>query len=134
MPNVLQCTWLTGFLLWRQYWRHFWGSFFRGHISLKNWSYSPLFRESATPFKRTCLLIRLKEVPDTSYVAGMFRMDVRLKITLRLRCACYTCNMPIARYLATRKILEIINRIPVIRYLALRVTLIFANKNHALNT
>jgi hypothetical protein len=28
----------------------------------------------------------------------------------------------------------VVNRIPVIRYLALRVTLIFANKNHALNT
>jgi hypothetical protein len=27
-----------------------------------------------------------------------------------------------------------VNRIPVIRYLPLRVTLIFANKNHALNT
>jgi hypothetical protein len=24
---------LTGFLLWRQYWRHFWGSFFYGGIS-----------------------------------------------------------------------------------------------------
>jgi hypothetical protein len=27
-----------------------------------------------------------------------------------------------------------VNRIPVIRYLPLRVTPIFANKNHALNT
>jgi hypothetical protein len=34
-----------------------------GNIPLKNWSYSPL-RKSATPFKRTCLLIRLKEVPN----------------------------------------------------------------------
>jgi hypothetical protein len=32
------------------------------------------------------------------------------------------------------KIYELLNRIPVIRYLPLRVTLIFANKNHALNT
>jgi hypothetical protein len=29
---------LTGFLLWRQYWRHFGGPFLRGHISLKNWT------------------------------------------------------------------------------------------------
>jgi hypothetical protein len=28
--NIIQ---LTGFLLWRQYWRHFWGSFFYGGIS-----------------------------------------------------------------------------------------------------
>jgi hypothetical protein len=37
--------------------------FLRGHISLKNWTYSPLLRGSASPFKSTCLLIRLKEVP-----------------------------------------------------------------------
>jgi hypothetical protein len=43
------------------------GSFLRGHISIKNWTYCPVLRESATPFKRTCLLIRLKEVPDALY-------------------------------------------------------------------
>jgi hypothetical protein len=31
--------------------------FLRGRISLKNWSYCPLLRERATPFKSTCLLI-----------------------------------------------------------------------------
>jgi hypothetical protein len=31
-----------------------------GHISLKNWTYCPLLRESATPFKSTCFLIKLK--------------------------------------------------------------------------
>jgi hypothetical protein len=25
-------------------------------------------------------------------IIGGFRMDVRLKITFRLRCTCYTCN------------------------------------------
>jgi hypothetical protein len=38
--------------------------FLRGHISLKNRSYCPLLRASTSPFKSTCLLIRLKEVPD----------------------------------------------------------------------
>jgi hypothetical protein len=35
--------------------------FSRGCISLKNWSYRPLLRDSTSPFKRTCLLIRVKE-------------------------------------------------------------------------
>jgi hypothetical protein len=34
--------------------------FLRGHIFLKNWTYCPLLRESASPFKSTCLLITLK--------------------------------------------------------------------------
>jgi hypothetical protein len=34
------------------------GPFLRGHISLKNWTYCPLLRESATPFKSTCLLTK----------------------------------------------------------------------------
>jgi hypothetical protein len=33
--------------------------FLRGHISLKNRSYRPLLRASTSPFKSTCLLIRL---------------------------------------------------------------------------
>jgi hypothetical protein len=33
---------------------------FRGHISLKKGTYHPLLRESASPFKSTCLLIKLK--------------------------------------------------------------------------
>jgi hypothetical protein len=41
--------------------------FLRGHISIKNWTYCPLLRESATPFKSTCLFIRLKEVPVALY-------------------------------------------------------------------
>jgi hypothetical protein len=41
--------------------------FLGGHISLKNRTYCPIVRESATPYKRTCLLIRLKEVPDALY-------------------------------------------------------------------
>jgi hypothetical protein len=41
--------------------------FLRGHISLKNWTYCPVLRESATPFKRTCLLIKLKELPVVLY-------------------------------------------------------------------
>jgi hypothetical protein len=41
--------------------------FLRGHISLKNWSYRPILRASTSPFKSTCLLIRLKEVPDALY-------------------------------------------------------------------
>jgi hypothetical protein len=31
--------------------------FSRGHISLKNRTYHPLFRDSTSPFKSTCLLI-----------------------------------------------------------------------------
>jgi hypothetical protein len=38
--------------------------FLRGHISLKNRTYIPLLRDSTSPYKSTCLLIRLKEVPD----------------------------------------------------------------------
>jgi hypothetical protein len=57
----------SGFLLWRQYWRHFWGPFLRGHISFKNWTYCPVLRVSATPFKSTCLPIRLKELPFGLY-------------------------------------------------------------------
>jgi hypothetical protein len=34
--------------------------FLRGCISLKNWSYRPLLRDSTSPFKSACLLIRLK--------------------------------------------------------------------------
>jgi hypothetical protein len=43
------------------------GPFLRGFISLKNWSYHPLLRDSTSPFKRTCLLIRVKEVPSGLY-------------------------------------------------------------------
>jgi hypothetical protein len=35
--------------------------FLRGCISLKHWSYRPLLRDSTSPLKSTCLLIRLKE-------------------------------------------------------------------------
>jgi hypothetical protein len=38
--------------------------FLRGHISLKNWTYCPVLRVSATPFKSTCLLTMLEEVPE----------------------------------------------------------------------
>jgi hypothetical protein len=41
--------------------------FLRGYISLKNQTYCPLLRESATPFNRTCLLIKLKELPFGLY-------------------------------------------------------------------
>jgi hypothetical protein len=44
--------------------------FLRGHIFLKNRTYSPLFRQSATPFQRTCLLTRLKEDPDALYCSN----------------------------------------------------------------
>jgi hypothetical protein len=40
---------------------YFWVLFLRGHISLKNWTYFPLLRESATPFKSTCFLIESKK-------------------------------------------------------------------------
>jgi hypothetical protein len=39
----------------------------RGHISLKNRSYRPLLRASTSPFKSTCLLIRLKEAKIDLY-------------------------------------------------------------------
>jgi hypothetical protein len=41
--------------------------FFKGSFSLKNWTYRPPFRHNASPFKGTCLLIRLKEVPAALY-------------------------------------------------------------------
>jgi hypothetical protein len=41
--------------------------FLRGCISLKNWSYRPLLRDSTSLFKRTCLLIRVKEDPFGLY-------------------------------------------------------------------
>jgi hypothetical protein len=41
--------------------------FLRGSISLKNWSYRPLLRDSTSPFKGTCLFIKLKEVPAAKY-------------------------------------------------------------------
>jgi hypothetical protein len=41
--------------------------FLQGHISLKNWTYCPVLRESATPFKSTCLPIKLKELPFDLY-------------------------------------------------------------------
>jgi hypothetical protein len=44
--------------------------FSRGCICLKNRSYRPLLRDSTSPFKHTCLLIRVKEVPF-----GLYRHD-----------------------------------------------------------
>jgi hypothetical protein len=41
--------------------------FLRGHISLKNWSFRPLLRDSTSHFKSSCLLFRLKEVLDALY-------------------------------------------------------------------
>jgi hypothetical protein len=32
--------------------------FLVGHISLKNWTYCPILRDSTTPFKGTCLFIK----------------------------------------------------------------------------
>jgi hypothetical protein len=59
---------LTGFRLLPQYWGRKNGVLFlRCCISLKNWSYRPLLRDSTSPFKSTCLLTRLKEVPDALY-------------------------------------------------------------------
>jgi hypothetical protein len=39
------------------------GTFLRECISLKNWSYRPLLRDSTSPFKSTCLLTKLLYVP-----------------------------------------------------------------------
>jgi hypothetical protein len=62
---------LTGFRLLSQYWGRENGVLFsRGCISLKNRSYRPLLRDSTSPFKRTCLLIRIKE--DLS---GLYRRN-----------------------------------------------------------
>jgi hypothetical protein len=41
--------------------------FSRGHISLKNWTYCPVLKDSTSPFKGTCLLITLKEDPFGLY-------------------------------------------------------------------
>jgi hypothetical protein len=37
------------------------GTFLKGHISLKNWTYCPLFRHDTSSFKRTCFLTRKKK-------------------------------------------------------------------------
>jgi hypothetical protein len=51
---------LTGFRLLPQYWGREKGVLFsRGCISLKNRSYRPLLRDNTSPFKHTCLLIRV---------------------------------------------------------------------------
>jgi hypothetical protein len=54
-------SYLTGFRLWRQYWRQFWARFSKGHISLKNRTYCPLFRQDTSSFKNMCLLIKKKK-------------------------------------------------------------------------
>jgi hypothetical protein len=41
--------------------------FLRGHISLKKRTYCPVMRESANPFKSTCLHIELKEAKIALY-------------------------------------------------------------------
>jgi hypothetical protein len=41
--------------------------FLRGHISLKNWTYCPVLRDSTSPFKGTCLLITLKQAKNALY-------------------------------------------------------------------
>jgi hypothetical protein len=43
------------------------GPFLQGCISLKNRSYRPLLRDSTSPFKSTCLLIKLFYVPGALY-------------------------------------------------------------------
>jgi hypothetical protein len=60
-------SYLTAFKLLPHIWGRKRGPFLWGCISLKNQTLSPLFRQSATLFKRTCLLTRLKEVPDALY-------------------------------------------------------------------
>jgi hypothetical protein len=51
---------LTGFRLWRQYWRHFWGYIFFGAYFPQKWDLMPPFSHDSTSFKDTCLLIRKK--------------------------------------------------------------------------
>jgi hypothetical protein len=46
---------------------YFGGIFFRGHNSLKNRTYCPLFSHDSTSFKKMCLLIKLKEVKVALY-------------------------------------------------------------------
>jgi hypothetical protein len=85
-----------------------------------------------------CYLIILAQ----TYYGGLSLLPLPLLLLLLPTYYIYTAGMfrvqlgyfDRARYLATRKILEIINRIGVIRILALRVTPIFSNKTHALNT
>jgi hypothetical protein len=56
--------WLTAFVLWPSYNGHVLGVHFsRGHISLKNRTYCPLFSHNSTSFKGTCLLMKLKSTP-----------------------------------------------------------------------
>jgi hypothetical protein len=56
-------------------------TFLKGHISLKNWTYCPLFSHNTTSFKRTCFLNRLKVLPDGLYVFnGQHNIPVQLII------------------------------------------------------
>jgi hypothetical protein len=41
--------------------------FLQGHISLKNWTYCPVLRDSTSPFKGTYLLITLKQEKNALY-------------------------------------------------------------------
>jgi hypothetical protein len=43
------------------------GYFLKGRFSLKNWTQKVILRHSTNPFKSTCFLIYLKEVPFALY-------------------------------------------------------------------
>jgi hypothetical protein len=59
---------LTGFRLLPQYWGREKVVLFYGGVSpSKIGPIAPLLRDSTSPFKRTCLLIRVKEVPFGLY-------------------------------------------------------------------
>jgi nitrate reductase NapE component len=58
--------------------------FFRGHISLKNWTICPLFSHDTSTFKDTCLLIYLMEAKVALYVFNVL------------------INMPVPTYLMKR--------------------------------
>jgi hypothetical protein len=59
--------------------------FLQGCISLKNWSYCPLLRDSTSPFKSTCLLIRggpylkIEEQPFSTLTRGVGSNPARVK-------------------------------------------------------
>jgi hypothetical protein len=51
--------------------------FFRGHISLKNWTICPPFSHDTSSFKNMCLLTKLKVLPGGFYVFnGLLNMPV----------------------------------------------------------
>jgi hypothetical protein len=57
-------TGLTGFRLWRQYWRQLLGSLFKGAFLPQNGTFCPLFSHDTSSFEVHVLSYQLKSTPE----------------------------------------------------------------------